>query len=249
MVHLHCRRQTWVWSLDSDSCPTQKESRDQSPSLCNVNIFFLVQCSHWVKNINLSLRQCKWAITSACVFAPTSVSDKRKASVNTTTCCRETHSLHQTETSSVSMSSRSVWTNLLSLLFPINYLTKLLFVLYLSVVSLNLHRVPFTTSNSINKNRLVLTGNHCKWTFLTLVSIRSVLCWDKRCSLQPVAHRNRTRERDPVSALALINYAYALLRLKFCLQIVASIFDHIPCYKDISNKKLYLLQHPHYYAL
>ena len=30
-------------------------SRDVSPSLCNVNIFCLVQCSHWAWNSNLSL--------------------------------------------------------------------------------------------------------------------------------------------------------------------------------------------------
>ena len=36
----------------------------------------------------------------------------------------------------------------------------------------HLHWVPLT-SNLIHKNLLVISGTHCKWTFLTLMSIRS----------------------------------------------------------------------------
>ena len=48
------------------SC-TEVGSRDLSPSLCNVNMFCIVQCKYWVWNRSPSpyavlLQQCKWVI-------------------------------------------------------------------------------------------------------------------------------------------------------------------------------------------
>ena len=43
-----------------------------------------------------------------------------------------------------------------------------------------LHWVPVITNNFIHKNLLVISGTRCKWTLLTLMSIRSVLFLEKK---------------------------------------------------------------------
>ena len=40
---------------------------------------------------------------------------------------------------------------------------------------MQIHWVPVITSNLIHKNLLVISGTRCNWTFLPLMSIRSVL--------------------------------------------------------------------------
>ena len=40
-------------------------------------------------------------------------------------------------------------------------------------IARKVHWIPLTTSNLIHKNLFVIRGTHCKWTFLTLMSIRS----------------------------------------------------------------------------